>query len=112
MSDKSSDHFDQKVEDTLRRDLPIITTPHAKQCLMSKGDESFTNLHDLNTFEDIIVELEGSDAAIKIVAMPGKHVPPGLLSVANDIVGAVPPTNGWMVELGHSKEHGFESGYR
>lgn len=34
--------------------------------------------------------------------MPGKHVPPGPLAVANDILKAVPPTNGWMVELGYS----------
>ncbi|KAL3965708.1 hypothetical protein ACCO45_000016 [Purpureocillium lilacinum] len=33
--------------------------------------------------------------------MPGKHVPPGPLSKANDFLGAVPPTNGWLVELGY-----------
>lgn len=34
--------------------------------------------------------------------MPGTHVPPGPLAAANDLLGAVPPTNGWMLELGYS----------
>ncbi|ROT36409.1 Metallo-hydrolase/oxidoreductase [Sodiomyces alkalinus F11] len=38
---------------------------------------------------------------IKITGMPGKHVPPGPLSIVNDLLGAVPPTNGWMLELGY-----------
>ncbi|KAK4096069.1 hypothetical protein N658DRAFT_490234 [Parathielavia hyrcaniae] len=58
--------------------------------------------------------------------MPGKHVPPGPLGVANELLGAVPPTNGWLVELGWTKPAGsaapsgsgggegeeFETGYR
>ena len=31
--------------------------------------------------------------------MPGKHVPPGLTEMVNNALGAVPPTNGWMLEL-------------
>lgn len=34
--------------------------------------------------------------------MPGKHVPPGpgdLIEKVNEIVKAVPPTNGWMIEF-------------
>ncbi|KAK4970503.1 hypothetical protein LTR66_011556 [Elasticomyces elasticus] len=54
--------------------------------------------------------------AIKVTGMPGKHVPQGLLSMANDLLGAVPPTNGWMVELGRvdkgKGEESFENGYR
>lgn len=45
--------------------------------------------------------------------MPGSHVPPGLLSMANNLLGAVPPTNGWMLELGYSTtSQSFSSGYR
>lgn len=50
--------------------------------------------------------------------MPGKHVPPGLLSTVNDIIGAVPPVNGWMLELGYfasaaePSESSFSSKYR
>lgn len=52
---------------------------------------------------------------IKVTGVPGKHVPDGALSVANDLLGAVPPTNGWMVELGYSdssSKDNFENGYR
>lgn len=50
--------------------------------------------------------------------MPGTHVPPGILSVANDLLAAVPPTNGWMLELGYAAadaqkgNDSFQSGYR
>ena len=56
---------------------------------------------------------------VQVVGMPGSHVPPGPLNVAaalNDFLGAVPPTNGWMLELGYVPESstslGFECGYR
>ncbi|KAI4142665.1 MAG: hypothetical protein L6R39_004853 [Caloplaca ligustica] len=117
-----SDHFDDKVEESLRRDLPIITTPHAKAHLASKKGEgeAFTNVYDLDFFQDAMVDIEGTDAgakgkpAIKVTGMPGKHVPPGVLGTLNDIVNAVPPTNGWMIELGYHGEgdEEFKCGYR
>lgn len=54
----------------------------------------------------------GKTPAIKVTGMPGKHVPPGPLSVANDLLGAVPPTNGWMIELGYKEGGEFTNGYR
>lgn len=54
--------------------------------------------------------------AIRVVAMPGKHVPPGpagVLEKVNDLVQAVPPTNGWMLELGEERaDDEFFVGYR
>jgi len=56
--------------------------------------------------------------------MPGTHVPPGPMAAANDLLGAVPPTNGWMLELGYATHQSppqppsddnastFQSGYR
>jgi hypothetical protein len=51
--------------------------------------------------------------------MPGKHVPPGpghILQTVNDLMGMVPPTNGWMLELGYmstsADDNSFQSGYR
>lgn len=49
--------------------------------------------------------------------MPGKHVPPGpgdLIEKVNEIVKAVPPTNGWMIEFmsGSSDERGKGEGER
>ncbi|KAI4274016.1 MAG: hypothetical protein L6R38_006200 [Xanthoria sp. 2 TBL-2021] len=118
LSHYHADHFDAQVESSLRRSLPIITTPHAKSHLASKGEgEAFTEVYDLNFFEDILVDIEGSkkNAAVKVTGMPGKHVPPGVLGTLNDLVQAVPPTNGWMIELGY-KHHGdddsFKCGYR
>ncbi|KAL8909533.1 MAG: hypothetical protein Q9171_005012 [Xanthocarpia ochracea] len=111
------DHFDDHVESSLRRDLPIITTPHAKSHLTSKGEgEAFTAVHDLDFFEDILVDIEGGEgkgkAAVKVMGMPGKHVPPGVLGTLNDLVNAVPPTNGWMIELGYKSDEDFKCGYR
>ena len=121
LSHYHEDHFDKLVEDKLKRSLPIITTPHAKDCLTAKGDESFTAVHALDTFESMILDVKtrniqsSQEPSIKITGMPGKHVPPGPLNVANNILGAVPPTNGWMVELGYGvsgDEEYFNCGYR
>lgn len=47
---------------------------------------------------------------IKVTGMPGKHVPPGPISMANDLLQAVPPTNGWILELGHTSPGASETG--
>ncbi len=118
LSHYHADHFDQKVEADLRRDLPIVTTPHAKQCLVAKKspeEDKFTAVHDLDFWDTAFLPISNSsesEPAIKVTGMPGKHVPPGPLSIANDILSAVPPTNGWMLELGYGPAAKFESGYR
>ena len=109
LSHYHADHFDQQVEDSLRRDLPIITTPHAHSYLSKKGDgESFTSTHAIDFWESFLVDIGTEFPAkiprIKLTGMPGKHVPSGgILEAANEFLGAVPPTNGWMVELGYGK---------
>jgi len=133
LSHYHADHFDQKVEASLRRDLPIITTPHAHSHLTSKGDgESFTSVHALDAWENLFVDVTSSSGGaasdsrlrprIQVTGTPGKHVGDGLLAKANDILGAVPPTNGWMLELGYQPSstsnppstaaQSFECGYR
>jgi len=121
LSHYHADHFDQQVEDSLRRDLPIVTTPHAKECLQVKKAESqkFTRVYDLDFFESTSINIKAASArsssrspSIKVTGMPGKHVPPGPLAAANDLLGAVPPTNGWMIELGYNSDEKFQSGYR
>lgn len=73
-------------------------------------------MHPLDHFEVGIITIPNSNAAIRVTGMPGKHVPPGpanVLQTVNDLLGAVPPTNGWIVELGHQTESGaFNTGYR
>lgn len=125
LSHYHADHFDQEVEEKLRRDLPIITTPHARQCLVDQKSESerFTNVSAVDFWDSCLIKCVGPEVrgtsghtAVKVVGMPGKHVPPGPLDVANEILHAVPPTNGWMVELGNLEEvedpSSFKSGYR
>lgn len=92
----SRDHFDEKVEASLRRDLPIITTPHAKSHLQGKGEgEDFSDVYDLDFYHCMMVDVkkEGGQSekspAIKVTGMPGKHVPSGVLGTLNDLVKAV-----------------------
>ncbi|KAK5132542.1 hypothetical protein LTR08_008859 [Meristemomyces frigidus] len=125
LSHYHADHFDAQVEASLRRDLPIITTPHAKEHLHDHkaGSDKFTDVYDLAFFETMLLNIKpsspspaaGTAPAIKVTGMPGKHVPDGMLSIANDLLGAVPPTNGWMLELGHRDTAdlaAFTCGYR
>ncbi|KAG9544513.1 Metallo-hydrolase/oxidoreductase, partial [Aureobasidium melanogenum] len=90
LSHYHADHFDQKVEASLRRSLPIITTPHAKDHLTSKGEEeSFSRVYDLDFFQSMYVDIRKSGTtheatnkkvpAVKVTGMPGKHVPQGML---------------------------------
>lgn len=50
--------------------------------------------------------------------MPAQHTPPGPASITtaiNDLLGVVPPVNGWLLELGHSSSPGsqtLDTGYR
>ncbi len=88
------------MEESLRRDLPIITTPHAAFHLKGKGEgEAFTAVHDLDFFQNMLVDVKkdaaqsGKNPAIKVTGMPGKHVPPGVLGTLNDLVKAVSSGN-------------------
>ena len=99
LSHYHEDHFDKLVEDKLRRDIPIVTTPHASYHLTTaqyKG-EPFTALTAPDTWQ--AADISAGDARLRVTAMPGKHVPTGLTETVNKALGAVPPTNGWMVEL-------------
>ncbi|CDO69637.1 hypothetical protein BN946_scf184851.g25 [Trametes cinnabarina] len=104
LSHYHEDHFDKLVEDRLRRDLPIISTPHAKHHLAEAQakDEPFVTVTALDTWQAADIHAVGAagDANLKVIAMPGKHLPPGILDMVNSALGAgIPPTNGWMVEL-------------
>ncbi|KAI1345258.1 Metallo-hydrolase/oxidoreductase [Xylariaceae sp. FL0016] len=114
LSHYHEDHFNPLVEKSLNREFDIITTPHAKGCLTSPNlnGKPFQAVHALDVFESMILHIDGGGhpqvggygriPVIKVTGMPGKHVPPGPLAAANDLMQAVPPTNGWLLELGHS----------
>jgi hypothetical protein len=96
LSHYHADHFDQEVEASLRRDLPIVSTSHAKKALSSKGDDSFTNVHDLEPFQELMVNVTEDTVQkqprIRVTGMPGKHVA-GPIEKINEYVSAVyPPT--------------------
>lgn len=86
------------MEALLRRDIPIVTTPHAKTQLSSlEGDDCFTNVHQLDTFASLFIRINRTKSAsllreqtpaMRVTAMPGKHVPPGVETL-NEIVQAV-----------------------
>ncbi|KAH8895200.1 Metallo-hydrolase/oxidoreductase [Thozetella sp. PMI_491] len=125
LSHYHADHFDQLVEASLNRTFPIITTPHAKECLTSKTnkDEPFMAVTALDVFRSAMLHIDGADdtngsKVVKVTGMPGKHVPPVPITDANAILRAVPPTNGWMLELGYASSASSEgaeavqTGYR
>jgi hypothetical protein len=90
-----SDHFDQHVEASLRRSLPIITTSHARSILTSKGPDSFTNIYDLEPFQQMMVTIKADTGAkappaLRVTGMPGKHIPVAKpIEKLNEFVGAV-----------------------
>ena len=102
LSHYHGDHFDQDVEAQLRRNLPIITTPHAKTHLAHKEDgEAFTEVYELDAWKSMMIDVKsngkgGSEQvpAIKVTGMPGKHVA-GTLDFINDIVKAVSLPRCW-----------------
>ncbi|KAL4810652.1 beta-lactamase superfamily domain-containing protein, partial [Aspergillus unguis] len=118
LSHYHGDHFDQHVEASLRRNLPIVTTSHAKEILTSKGPDSFTNIFDLEPFQQMMINIDAesnhASPSLRVTGMPGKHVPTVKpVQKLNELVGAVPPTNGWMLELGYGQNATeFTVGYR
>ncbi|GFF30866.1 conserved hypothetical protein [Aspergillus udagawae] len=122
LSHYHGDHFDEKVESSLRRDLPIITTSHAKSILTSKGADSFQQVFDLEPFEQMMVNVKSDSSRtkqphIRVTGMPGKHIPTNkVVEKLNEFAAAIPPTNGWMVELGYGStqtmQTDFDVGYR
>ncbi|KAL3478528.1 beta-lactamase superfamily domain-containing protein, partial [Aspergillus californicus] len=117
LSHYHGDHFDQHVEASLRRTLPIVTTSHAKSVLTSKGTDSFTSIYDLEPFQQMMVNIKGDSltaSSLRVTGMPGRHIPLAKpIEKLNELVGAIPPTNGWMLELGHGENAAdFTVGYR
>ncbi|KAJ5503846.1 hypothetical protein N7463_006720 [Penicillium fimorum] len=118
LSHYHEEHFDKRIEASLRRDLPIITTPPAKEHLTSKNQDSFTSVSALDPFEQIEVSIEDTEGPgqprLRVTGVPGKHVPPNrVIEKLNTLTNAFPPTNGWMLELGHGTNTAdFSCGYR
>lgn len=84
LSHYHGDHFDQLVEERLRKDLPIVTTGHAAENLSEKG---FTNLIPLETWD--FASFRHPSASLKITSMPGRHGPPIVNIALPDVMGSI-----------------------
>ena len=84
LSHYHGDHFDQIVQEKLRKDLPIVTTSEAADELKEKG---FTACIALDTWDSISVQ--GEKARVVITSMPGEHGP-GIVDYAlPDVMGSM-----------------------
>jgi L-ascorbate metabolism protein UlaG (beta-lactamase superfamily) len=84
LSHYHGDHFDQIVEEKLRKDLPIVTTNSAVGELEARN---FTNGIGLDTWET--AEFTKDTARLRITSMPGQHGP-GIVDFAlPDVMGSV-----------------------
>jgi L-ascorbate metabolism protein UlaG (beta-lactamase superfamily) len=88
LSHLHGDHFDRVVRRHLRRDLPIITTPHASRRL--QGRHGFAQALGLRTWA--AHSLVKNDSLLRVTALPGQHAP-GVLR------HFLPPVMGTMLEL-------------
>ncbi|HET7570360.1 MAG TPA: MBL fold metallo-hydrolase [Gammaproteobacteria bacterium] len=87
LSHYHGDHFDQVVEEKLRKDVPIITNGYAKTELHDKG---FREARALDTWESITIH-KGA-AQVRVTSMPGKHAPTAIEPL-------LPPVMGSMLEF-------------
>ena len=87
LSHYHGDHFDQIVEEKLRKDLPIVTTEHAAEELKSKN---FTAPIALETWDQVTIE-KGENRA-RVSSMPGQHGP-GIVDFA------LPPVMGSVLDF-------------
>lgn len=87
LSHYHGDHFDQIVEEKLRKDLPIATTEHAAEELKSKD---FTAPIALDTWETATIEK--GENRVRVTSMPGQHGP-GIVDFA------LPPVMGSILDF-------------
>lgn len=87
LSHYHSGHFDQVVEEKLRKDLPIVTNAFAAKELREKG---FTGAIALDKWKSVVFEKQR--AMVTITALPGRHGPALLEKF-------LPPVMGSMLEF-------------
>ena len=84
LSHYHGDHFDQIVEEKLRKDLPIVTTSQAVGELESRN---FTGGIPMDTWDS--VTFDNGQARLRITSMPGKHGPPIVDVALPDVMGSM-----------------------
>lgn len=88
LSHLHGDHWDHIAAQRLRKDLPIVTTPHASRGLRRQG---FTATRPLATWE--ASSFTRGSAWLRITALPGRHGPPVVAKL-------LPPVMGSLLEWG------------
>jgi L-ascorbate metabolism protein UlaG (beta-lactamase superfamily) len=92
LSHLHADHFDRVARDTLRHDLPIVTTGHAAKRLRQWG---FGDTVPLGTWESY--SFTRGDQRLTVTATPGTHGP-------GPMARLLPPVMGSVVELAEAGE--------
>ena len=87
LSHLHGDHFDRRARHGLPRDVPIVSTPHARRRLTTWG---FTAAAELRPWQDW--ETRRGDEVLRVTAVPGQHGPALLHR-------ALPPVMGSVLEL-------------
>jgi L-ascorbate metabolism protein UlaG (beta-lactamase superfamily) len=84
LSHMHGDHFDELVQERLRRDVPIVTTPEASAQLEHLG---FRQRYALRRWDSLTVSK--GKARLRIAAMPARHGPPGATLLLPTVMGAM-----------------------
>jgi L-ascorbate metabolism protein UlaG (beta-lactamase superfamily) len=92
LSHMHEDHFDRRVQENLRRDVPIVTTRESAERLRRLG---FTRRFPLARWDSL--EVRKGQTLLRISAMPGRHGGP----VSSLLL---PPVMGSMLDFRHGAD--------
>jgi L-ascorbate metabolism protein UlaG (beta-lactamase superfamily)/predicted small metal-binding protein len=84
LSHYHGDHFDEVAAESLRKDLPIVTTGHAAGELKDRG---FTDAIALDTWESVVLRKGGVRS--QVTSMPGRHGPPVVEKFLPEVMGSM-----------------------
>ncbi|MDB5961546.1 MAG: fold metallo-hydrolase [Massilia sp.] len=84
LSHLHEDHFDRKVRQQLRRDVPIVTNLRAAAHLKDAG---FINAIGLRTWQKIDI-VKGA-TTIALTSLPARHGPAGVAALLPDVMGSM-----------------------
>jgi L-ascorbate metabolism protein UlaG (beta-lactamase superfamily) len=84
LSHLHEDHFDLLVQQKLRHDIPIVTTPEASERL---GQLGFRQRYALGRWDSLTVRK--GDATVRITAMPARHGPRGVAAMLPAVMGSM-----------------------
>jgi L-ascorbate metabolism protein UlaG (beta-lactamase superfamily) len=84
LSHHHGDHFDEVAAERIRKDVPIVTEPHAARKLRRQGFVAPVGLATWTT-----QEVRRGDASLTITALPAKHAPQPLRAVLPPVMGSL-----------------------